>query len=136
MDPGLLGFCSVKLVLQPLLENAIYYGMEYMDDEGEITVRGYQKEDGIYLEVADNGPGMPEEEAALLLTGAERKHAKGSGVGLINVHNRIKLRFGDAYGLRVETHPDEGMTVQIHIPAVPFTEENRHMLENGRREAP
>ena len=136
VDPGLLGFCSVKLVLQPLLENAIYYGMEYMDDEGEITVRGYQKEDGIYLEVADNGPGMPEEEAALLLTGAERKHAKGSGVGLINVHNRIKLRFGDAYGLRVETHPDEGMTVQIHIPAVPFTEENRHMLENGRREAP
>lgn len=135
IDPRIGGYCTVKLILQPLLENAIYYGMEYMDDEGEIRVRGYFREGDIILEVSDNGPGMPEEEAAgLLRAGQEREHAKGSGVGLSNVHNRIRLRFGEPYGLEIEAHPDEGMTVRIRIPAVLFTDENRRRLEKGGRE--
>ena len=92
----------MKLVLQPLLENAIYYGMEFMDGEGEIHVRGYRKDGDIYLEVEDNGLGMPEEEAAELLNGKERPHKHGSGVGLVNVHSRLKLRFGEGYGLMRE----------------------------------
>ena len=120
----ILGCCTVKLILQPLLENAIYYGMEYMDDEGEIFVRGYRKDQDIWLEVSDNGPGMPEEEAARLLTDRERKPLRGSGVGLVNVHSRIRLRFGEPYGLEIEAHPDEGMTVRIHIPYLRYEDEN------------
>ena len=97
--------CTVKLVLQPLLENAIYYGMEYMDGEGEILVKGYEKDRDIYLEVQDNGLGMPEEEAAKLLTESSRERKRGSGVGLINVDSRIRLRFGKEYGLLIESHP-------------------------------
>ena len=58
IDPEILDGCTVKLVLQPLLENAIYYGMEFMDGEGEIHVRGYRKENDVYLEVEDNGLGI------------------------------------------------------------------------------
>ncbi|MCD7745195.1 MAG: sensor histidine kinase [Lachnospiraceae bacterium] len=133
IDPEVLECCIVKLVVQPLLENAIYYGMEGMDDEGEILVRGYRTGSDVYLEVRDNGLGMPEEEAARLLTDSGRERKRGSGVGLINVHNRIRLRFGEQYGLLIETAPDEGMTVRIHIPYIRFTEETQRLLDEGKR---
>ena len=132
IDEDIRDGCIVKLVLQPLLENAIYYGMEFMDGEGEIHVRGYRKDDDIYLEVEDNGLGMPEEEAAELLNGKERPHKHGSGVGLINVHSRLKLRFGEEYGLIIHSCPDEGMMIQIHIPYIPYTAETQKILESGK----
>ena len=135
VEPEVEQCCTVKLVLQPLLENAIYYGMEYMDGEGEILVKGYKKDGDIYLEVEDNGLGMPEEEAAKLLTEKPRERKRGSGVGLINVDSRIRLRFGKEYGLIIESHPDEGMKVTIHIPAIPYTEENQQLLEEGKYKA-
>ena len=132
IEEDILDGCIVKLVLQPLLENAIYYGMEFMDGEGEIHVRGYRRDKDIYLEVEDNGLGMPEEEAAELLNGKERPHKHGSGVGLVNVHSRLKLRFGEAYGLVIHSCPDEGMMVQIHIPYIPYTVETQKFLESGK----
>jgi two-component system sensor histidine kinase YesM len=132
IDPEILNCCTVKLVVQPLLENAIYYGMEYMDGEGLITVRGYRKEQDVYLEIQDNGLGMPEESAARLLTDNDRERSRGSGVGLLNVHNRIRLRFGEQYGLKIESMPDEGMTVRIHIPFIPFSEETQKLLDEGK----
>ena len=132
IEEEVLNGCIVKLVLQPLLENAIYYGMEFMDGEGEIHVRGYRRDNDVYLEVEDNGLGMPEEEAAELLNGKERPHKHGSGVGLVNVHSRLKLRFGEDYGLIVHSCPDEGMMVQIHIPYVPYTAETQRILESGK----
>ena len=136
IEEEILNGCIVKLVLQPLLENAIYYGMEFMDGEGEIHVRGYRKDDDIYLEVEDNGLGMPEEEAAELLNGKERPHKHGSGVGLVNVHSRLKLRFGDGYGLIIHSCPDEGMLVKIHIPYIPYTAETQKLLESGKNYSP
>ena len=132
IDEDIRDGCIVKLVLQPLLENAIYYGMEFMDGEGEIHVRGYRKDDDVYLEVEDNGLGMPEEEAAELLNGKERPHKHGSGVGLINVHSRLKLRFGEEYGLIIHSCPDEGMMIQIHIPYIPYAAETQKILESGK----
>ena len=129
--PEILSACTVKLVVQPILENAIYYGMEAMDDDGIISVRGYQKDGDVFLEISDNGLGMPE-AAAKLLTEGERVRSRGSGVGLLNVHNRIRLRFGEQYGLQIESCPDEGMTVRIHIPYIPYTEETCRQLEEGK----
>ena len=125
-------YCIVKLVLQPLLENAIYYGMEVMEDEGEILVKGYKRGEDIFLTVEDNGPGVPSgvEETLLLDTG--RKRSKGSGVGLLNVHRRLFLRFGEGYGLTIDNRPDEGFAVTIRIPAILATEENLSRLEHGR----
>lgn len=131
VDPVVYTYCSVKLVLQPLLENAISYGVSSMDELGEIRVVARKQEERIILSVEDNGLGMSEEEAELVLTDSDRIHKRGSGVGLINVNNRIQMLFGKEYGLVVESEPDEGTTVSICIPAVPYTDENRKILEKG-----
>lgn len=123
--------CTVKLILQPILENAINYGVSSMDESGEIRVTGERRGNDIYLSVSDNGIGMSEEEVSLILTDSNRVHKHGSGVGLVNVNNRIQLLFGKEYGLIVESEPDEGTTVSVHIPAVEYTEENRKILEKG-----
>ena len=169
-------FATIKLIVQPILENAIYYGVGDMDpdDEGEIRIvarfepygddraksngidHSSKKSDeinsrnsgrvgeagtendislgDIYIEVRDNGFGMPPEVLENLLNedeGAKRAPKHGSGVGLVNVHKRIKLRFGEQYGLKVESEPDEGTCITIHLPAVLFNEENQKLLESG-----
>ena len=116
VEPDIEQYKTIKLVIQPLIENAIYYGMEYMDGEGEIHIRAYTREQDLYLEVDDNGPGMPEEQVEHLLTGGEKARQKGSGIGLKNVNQRIQLYFGTQYGLEIESEPDEGTVVRIHIP--------------------
>lgn len=134
IDPEILQCCTVKLVVQPLLENAIYYGVECMDGDGEIDVNGYRREDDIYIEVRDNGLGIPEDEVEQLLKENNRVHKRGSGVGLLNVHNRIRLRFGEEYGLEIESEPDEGTTVRIHLPYIVYTPEKQERLESGRKQ--
>lgn len=120
IDPEIYEYSTVKLIIQPLLENAIYYGVEYMYGDGEIIVRGYRKDGDIYIVIEDNGPGMTEEMKNGLLVDNNRVRAKGSGVGLMNVHKRIQLRYGREYGLLIESQPDEGTIVRIHLPAVPY----------------
>lgn len=134
VDSEILSCCTVKLVVQPLLENAIYYGVECMDGDGEISVSGHRSGEDVYIEVSDNGLGMPEEEVAQLLKENNRAPGHGSGVGLLNVHNRIKLRFGPQYGLEIESVPDEGTTVRIHLPYIPFTPETQEWLESGKKQ--
>lgn len=131
IDPPVCSFCTVKLILQPVLENAINYGVSGMDDCGEIRVEGRLGDGDVILSVTDNGIGMSEEEVRFLLTDGSRIHKHGSGVGLVNVNNRIRILFGKEYGLSVESEPDEGTTVTIRMPAVLYTEENRRTLENG-----
>ncbi|MDO4299568.1 MAG: ATP-binding protein, partial [Lachnospiraceae bacterium] len=130
VDSDVNSCCVVKLILQPLLENAINYGVSGMDD-GEITVMGRMENGDVILTVRDNGIGIPEEEAVLLLADNKRVHKHGSGVGLVNINKRIQLLFGKKYGLRIESEPDEGTSVSVCIPAIPFTEENRRLLEKG-----
>ena len=132
---------TVKLILQPILENAIYHGMEGMDGDGEIDVRGKIIQENslpvILLSVEDNGFGMPVEKAESFLDNevepssfSDRKK-RGSGVGLINVHKRIQLRFGSRYGLKIISAPDEGTTVQLRLPPIEYSEETQKSMEHG-----
>ncbi len=112
---------SLKLILQPLVENAIYHGMEFMDGEGEIIINVYRLEDDLYFTVSDNGLGMTNEQVESLFTGqAGSTSKKGSGIGVKNVNERIKLYFGEAYGLTISSEPDEGTTITIHLPATEY----------------
>ena len=131
VDPELEEYCAVKLTLQPILENSINYGVDPMDDCGEIFIRVKKENDMLILSVEDNGIGMSQEEVSLLLTDSNRKRKHGSGVGLININNRVQILFGKEYGLLIESEPDEGTRVSIRIPAIPYTEENRKILEKG-----
>ena len=130
VDEDIMNYCAVKLVLQPIIENAINYGIREMDDCGEIMIKGTKQEEDIFLSVIDNGMGIPKEEIKYLLTDTNRVHKKGSGVGLVNVNNRIKILFGDQYGLQIESELDEGTNVTIRIPAIVYSEENRIRFEN------
>ena len=120
-DDDTLSLTSIKLIIQPLIENAIYHGMEYMNGDGDILVKSYKKDGDLYIDIIDNGLGMPQEIAdKLLIENNNNVQKKGSGIGLINVHERIKLYFGNDYGLEIYSEPDEGTTIRIHMPSVEF----------------
>ena len=122
-EDGVLELASLKLMLQPLVENAIYHVMEFMDGDGEILLKVWKEEGDLYFSVIDNGLGMTEEQVGNLFTGASHVDSKrGSGIGVKNVNERIKLYFGEKYGLSIESEPDEGTTVKIHLPVVTYSE--------------
>lgn len=122
IDPEIEDCATIKLIVQPLLENAIYYGVEHMDGEGEIKVRGYEKDGDIYISVTDNGMGIPDEVQKTLLTDKARSRGKGSGIGLWNVNQRIHIYFKGDYGLNIASELDEGTTVTIHLPKISIEE--------------
>ena len=131
IDKEIENYCIVKLVIQPILENAIYYGVGNMDedDDGMIIVTGEKRDGDILITIEDNGMGMREEVLENILTDNSKVPKHGSGVGVINVHSRIRLMFGEEYGLFIESEPDEGTKVTIRIPAIPYTPENAETLE-------
>ncbi|MGL4738750.1 MAG: histidine kinase [Cellulosilyticaceae bacterium] len=106
----------LKLILQPLIENALYHGIEYIHHPGLVQIRAWQEGEDLYLMVKDNGVGMNEETCVKLLDESYEIHSKGSGVGSRNVHKRIKLYYGDQYGITVESEIEEGTTLRIRIP--------------------
>lgn len=113
----------LKLMLQPLVENAIYHGMEFMDGDGEIRLKAWQKDDDLYFSVRDNGLGMTEERVKSLFDHDRQiSSVKGSGIGVKNVNERIKLYFGEEYGLAIHSEPDEGTQITIRLPAVLYSE--------------
>ena len=108
----------LKLMLQPLVENAIYHGMEFMDGDGEVCVKAYREADDLWFQISDNGLGMTRQQVESLLD--EKEHVssrRGSGIGVKNVNERIRLYFGDDYGLQIWSEPDEGTVISIHLPA-------------------
>ena len=116
LDEEIKEATTIKLIIQPILENAIYYGMEAMDGDGEIMVQGYAKGEEIYIDVTDNGIGMPKEQVEKLLSKEDSPRKRGSGIGLKNVDQRIKLYYGEKYGLRIKSIPDAGTQVRICLP--------------------
>lgn len=120
IDPAIYDCITIKLIVQPLIENAIYYGVGNMVDDGEITVRGYEKDGDIYIEVSDNGMGIPEDTIKTLLAEKSKTRGKGSGIGLWNVNQRINLYFKGDYGLSISSELDEGTTVTIHLPKISY----------------
>lgn len=126
IDPAIEQYATIKLIVQPLIENAIYYGVQHMDGDGEILLKGYEKDGDIYISVSDNGMGIPEETLKTLLVDKARSRGKGSGIGLWNVNQRINLYFKGDYGLIIDSELDEGTTVTIHLPKVPL-EENKEV---------
>lgn len=119
MQPGIEYLKVIKLIVQPIVENAIYHGMDGMYGDGEILIRAYTEGSDLYISVQDNGMGMrPEQAEALLDYTKEIKTSKGNGLGVRNVHERIQLYFGKEYGVIIKTVVDEGTEVLLHLPMV------------------
>ncbi|KWX79712.1 histidine kinase [Paenibacillus riograndensis] len=115
-EDGVLACQTIKLILQPIVENALYHGIEMLPDEGLITITAELVEGLIIIRVSDNGLGMSKETLGTLLSGG--KSSSGSGVGVRNVNERIGLVYGREYGLAFESELEEGTIVTICFPAV------------------
>ena len=115
-DKELMKYLCPKLSIQPLLENAIYHGMEGMYEDGEIDINVYEKDEVIHIDVVDNGLGMTEEKIDYIMNNKVVSSKRGSGIGVRNVNERIKLIYGEEYGISIISELDEGTTATITIP--------------------
>lgn len=117
VDENIMKYKTLKILLQPLVENSIYHGIKNKIGTGIIKIVGKEDGENILLQVVDNGVGMSSEELENILKSTGRSEA-GSGVGVRNVNERIKLYFGEKYGIEFESRPDEGTTANIWLPVV------------------
>ncbi|WP_342561749.1 sensor histidine kinase [Paenibacillus sp. FSL R7-0345] len=108
---------TIKLILQPIVENALYHGIEMSPDEGMVLITAELADDLIVIKISDNGIGMSRETLNTILSGGG-KSGSGSGVGVRNVNERIGLYYGREFGLTFESELEEGTEVTIIFPAV------------------
>ncbi len=100
-----------KLILQPIIENAIYHGLNSYDEDGFIKISYYKNKENLIIEIADNGVGFDANAKK-----NKNKLALG-GIGIENVNRRIKLICGDEYGLNIESEKNKGTKISYHLPA-------------------
>ncbi len=115
VDEECLNYLCNKITLQPIIENAIYHGIDRMVDEGKINIGIHQKGDRIIFTVEDNGVGMTEEQCEEIL---HKDAGDRVGIGIKNVNDRIKIYFGEEYGLTIQSELDEGTRVTISMPKI------------------
>ena len=117
IDPETLNCKVLKLLLQPVVENSITHGFDGLEDQtGEITVTGFIKEDKLIFEVTDNGQGMDEETIEAVLKGEKRSGHRSIGVS--NTHRRLRLNFGEAYGVHIESEKGKYTKVRLSLPVI------------------
>jgi len=115
IEPALETARTLKLILQPIIENAIYHGISPLNEKGIIKISVKSEEENILFQVSDNGYGIKPEILKGLLN-QESKCYHSGGVGLKNVNERIKLYYGEKYGIEIMSEVDVGTTVNIRIP--------------------
>lgn len=116
IDEELYPYQIPKLTLQPLVENSIYHGLKEKEEKGMLTIRGYKDGETIKIEVLDDGVGISEEMIARLLN--RPANHQNSDFGVYSVDSRLKLLYGDQYGIRIESRIMEYTKVTVILPAV------------------
>ena len=119
IDNSILSCTIIKLCLQPIIENAVYHGFKPKAGKGLLRISGFRSGGKIIIVVADDGVGMDETLLSVLNTKLSSGiySEDGSHIGMANVNNRIKILFGDEYGIFLDSRPGIGTTVRITIPA-------------------
>jgi two-component system sensor histidine kinase YesM len=123
VDMEIRGFYTLKLLLQPIIENAIYHGIKAIKGRGIIKLRGKREGDDLVFLISDNGNKMNKQRAEELNKALSGIGDTDLGVGLKNVNNRIKLHFGQHYGLKFGVM-DGYTVVEIRIPVIESEEED------------
>ena len=118
VDSSILYIPLIKLVLQPIIENAIYHGLKYKESKGLLIVKGFMKDGNAVLQVIDDGVGMDEETLAHIYD-KHKVNYHSNGVGVYNVQKRLKLYYGEDYGITYTSELGKGTTATITIPGRP-----------------
>lgn len=134
VDESLLNLGVLHLTLQPLVENAILHGLEMSKGNGLIAIRGRRERDTLVLTVEDNGVGMKEERFAELLGSDNRTSYPGlHSIGIRGVNERIRLYFGEEYGLSYRSQPGEGTTAIVKLPLIECAKGDEPHVESDDR---
>jgi two-component system sensor histidine kinase YesM len=120
LDESLHVYGILKLLLQPVVENSIFHGIEARGEDGQIRIACRKEEHLLFIKIWDNGVGMSETALASLIVRMESDEDpdEGNSIGLRNIHKRIQLTYGPEYGLLVESAEGEWTSVTVRIPAV------------------
>ncbi|MFD0960181.1 cache domain-containing sensor histidine kinase [Paenibacillus chungangensis] len=112
VDSKLLSCRMTKLILQPIVENAVLHGIQQKEDHsGTVTVRVYNDHKYLVFDVVDDGVGMSRQQLDVLL-----RDSRGGGYGVKNVHQRIQLYYGEEYGVECYSRPGIGTSVRLRLP--------------------
>ncbi len=115
VSPEIRNVTIIKLVLQPIIENAIYHGLKYKESRGFLKVTGYERGENVALEIIDNGVGMDEETLKHIFE-QHKVNYHSNGVGVYNVQKRLQLYYGSDYGISYTSVKGEGTIASITIP--------------------
>lgn len=122
IDPELYEYSTIKLILQPFVENALLHGFATSDRKAEIKILGMDMGENIQFEIIDNGVGMDEDRINEIY---DPEFEGRKGFGVYNVDQRIKLYFGEKYGIAIHSKKDEGTRVVITIPKTKAAPKNK-----------
>lgn len=112
----LLQYRIPKLTLQPIVENAVYHGLEMIPDEGILAITAYESADGVVIEVFDNGKGIAEDELEWIRRRMREPIDYADHLGLANVQERLQLHYGSEYGISIDTIYRRGTNVVYRLP--------------------
>jgi len=119
INQEILDFRMLKLSLQPIVENSVLHGLKRNKGKMLLKISGTKQEEMLIFIVADDGAGITEENLNILgkkLQGIEPVSNDSKGIGLVNVSNRIKMEFGESYGISISSEPGKGTEVRMVIP--------------------
>lgn len=117
VEPGVEKCCTIKFLLQTLVENSVFHGFDEMMETGKIQVRIRRQDNKIIYEVEDNGKGISAERIKEILSHASEEKKGMVKIGLYNINRRIQLIFGEQYGVSIESRLGEYTIVRVVIPA-------------------
>ncbi|MCC3373248.1 sensor histidine kinase [Cohnella sp. REN36] len=120
VDAAFMDMTIIRFILQPIVENVIVHALEKNGGEA-LTIRAtaHRDEQSAVISLSDNGPGIEADKLAAIREGLDRRSLEifsGMSIGLKNVHERIRLVYGEPYGLEIDSEPGMGTTIRIRIP--------------------
>ena len=121
-----------KLILQPIVENAILHGIEKKKEMGRIQIQAIVREGTLEIRVTDDGIGMQPDRLMRFRESIMSDEISGKHIGMRNVHRRIQLHFGEAYGLKIDSEWQKGTTVTILLP-VEEVDQAKEVTEDENR---
>lgn len=133
IQEDVLQLYTVKLILQPLVENAIYHGIKESTRSGTVTITGCREGDVLKLQVSDNGMGIPSERLRVLQADLARGlSVSREGYGIFNVNERIRLHFGSSYGLKLDSQWGQGTVATVYLPCITLSEVEKYVSHYDR----
>ncbi len=127
VDESIMHCVVPKLIIQPIVENAIIHGIEDKVGKAHLTIKGWKEDNKIIFEIIDNGVGISEEQLDKICNKVRQENMGNDSIGLANVDKRIKLYYGEEYGLGITSEVNVGTIMRITMP---FLEAN-HTTDEG-----